>query len=114
VLMMTRLDRIGADRRRDLLNTLCTIADREAGFRSLGDTWADTTTPHGRLTAHRARRAGRVREGANPHPQRAKAANVRKPVASGWGDRRDDAAPDQGGATPPRQWRADARHRQIV
>jgi DNA invertase Pin-like site-specific DNA recombinase len=26
-----------------------TIADRKAGFRSLGDTWADTTTSHGRL-----------------------------------------------------------------
>ena len=33
----------------DLLNTLGTIADRKAGFRSLGDTWADTTTSHGRL-----------------------------------------------------------------
>src|SRR5271166_4045902 len=34
---------------RDLLNTLAFIADREAGFRSLGDAWADTTTAHGRL-----------------------------------------------------------------
>ena len=34
---------------RDLLNTLGTITDRKAGFRFLGDTWADTTTPHGRL-----------------------------------------------------------------
>ena len=34
---------------RDLLNTLATIPDRKAGFRSLGDTWADTTTAHGRL-----------------------------------------------------------------
>ena len=25
------------------------IADRKADFRSLGDTWADTTTPHGGL-----------------------------------------------------------------
>jgi DNA invertase Pin-like site-specific DNA recombinase len=33
----------------DLLNTLGTIADRKAGFRSLDDTWADTTTPHGHL-----------------------------------------------------------------
>ena len=33
----------------DLLNTLGTIADRKAGFRSLGDAWADTTTSHGRL-----------------------------------------------------------------
>jgi DNA invertase Pin-like site-specific DNA recombinase len=34
---------------RDLLNTLAAIAGKDAGFRSLGDTWADTTTPHGRL-----------------------------------------------------------------
>src|SRR5271170_1786641 len=48
VLMVTRLDRL-ARSTRDLLNTLATIAGRQAGFRSLGDTWADTTTPHGRL-----------------------------------------------------------------
>jgi DNA invertase Pin-like site-specific DNA recombinase len=48
VLMVTRLDRL-ARSTRDLLNTLGTIADGKAGFRSLGDTWADTTTPHGRL-----------------------------------------------------------------
>ena len=29
---------------------LAVIAGKEAGFRSLGDTWAHTTTPHGRLT----------------------------------------------------------------
>ena len=34
---------------RDLLNVLATVGEREAGFRSLKDTWADTTTPHGRL-----------------------------------------------------------------
>ena len=33
----------------DLLNTLAAITERNAGFRSLGDTWADTTTAHGRL-----------------------------------------------------------------
>jgi DNA invertase Pin-like site-specific DNA recombinase len=31
------------------LNTLAAIADRKAGFRSLGDAWADTTTSHARL-----------------------------------------------------------------
>jgi DNA invertase Pin-like site-specific DNA recombinase len=46
--MVTRLDRL-ARSTRDLLNSIATIADRKAGFRSLGDTWADTTTPHGRL-----------------------------------------------------------------
>src|ERR1700760_4797563 len=48
VLMVTRLDRL-ARSTRDLLNTLATIAERKAGFRSLGDTWADTTSAHGRL-----------------------------------------------------------------
>jgi DNA invertase Pin-like site-specific DNA recombinase len=48
VLMVTRLDRL-ARSTRDLQNTLGTIADRKGGFRSLGDTWADTTTTHGRL-----------------------------------------------------------------
>jgi DNA invertase Pin-like site-specific DNA recombinase len=48
VLIVTRLDRL-ARSTRDLLNVLATVAEREAGFRSLKDTWADTTTPHGRL-----------------------------------------------------------------
>jgi len=48
VLMVTRLYRL-ARSTRDLLNTLAAIADRKAGFRSLGDAWADTTTSHGRL-----------------------------------------------------------------
>ena len=34
---------------RDLLNTLAQIAERKAGFRSLADTSADTTSSHGRL-----------------------------------------------------------------
>jgi DNA invertase Pin-like site-specific DNA recombinase len=34
---------------RDLLNTLAAITGKKAGFRSLGDAWADTTTAHGRL-----------------------------------------------------------------
>ena len=42
------LDRL-ARSTRDLLNTLAAIADRKAGFRSLGDAWTDTTTAHGRL-----------------------------------------------------------------
>jgi DNA invertase Pin-like site-specific DNA recombinase len=48
VLMVTRLDRL-ARSTRDLLNTLATITAKGAGFRSLNDTWADTTTAHGRL-----------------------------------------------------------------
>ena len=48
VLVVSRLDRL-ARSTRDLLNILATIADKKAGFRSLGDTWANTTTAHGRL-----------------------------------------------------------------
>jgi DNA invertase Pin-like site-specific DNA recombinase len=48
VLMVTPLDRL-ARSTRNLLNTLDAIAGKGAGFRSLGDTWADTTTAHGRL-----------------------------------------------------------------
>ena len=46
-LLVTRLDRL-ARSTRDLLNILDTMK-AGAGFRSLGDAWADTTTPHGRL-----------------------------------------------------------------
>jgi DNA invertase Pin-like site-specific DNA recombinase len=48
ILLVTRLDRL-ARSTRDLLNILAGIADRNAGFRSLADAWADTTTAHGRL-----------------------------------------------------------------
>jgi DNA invertase Pin-like site-specific DNA recombinase len=47
-LLVTKLDRL-ARSTRDLLNTLDTIAKAGASFRSLGDPWADTSTPHGRL-----------------------------------------------------------------
>jgi hypothetical protein len=46
VLLVTRLDRL-ARSTRDLLNVL--VGKAGAGFRSLADAWADTTTPHGRL-----------------------------------------------------------------
>jgi DNA invertase Pin-like site-specific DNA recombinase len=47
-LVVTRLDRL-ARSTRDLLNVIAAIAERGAGFKSLKDSWADTTTPHGRL-----------------------------------------------------------------
>ena len=47
-LLVTRLDRL-ARSTRDLLNILDVVAQAGAGFRSLADIWADTTTPHGRL-----------------------------------------------------------------
>ena len=48
VLIVTRLDRL-ARSTRDLLNTLAAVNEAGAGFKSLRDTWADTTTAHGRL-----------------------------------------------------------------
>ncbi len=48
ILVVTRLDRL-ARSTRDLLNLLGAVAEKGAGFKSLRDTWADTTTPHGRL-----------------------------------------------------------------
>jgi DNA invertase Pin-like site-specific DNA recombinase len=48
VLLVTRLDRL-ARSTKDLLNCLDQVGKAGAGFKSLADTWADTTTPHGRL-----------------------------------------------------------------
>ena len=47
-LIVTKLDRL-ARSTRDLLNTLGAIGEAGATLKSLGDGWADTTTPHGRL-----------------------------------------------------------------
>jgi DNA invertase Pin-like site-specific DNA recombinase len=47
-LIVTKLDRL-ARSTRDLLNSLAEIAQRGAAFKSLGDSWADTTTPAGKL-----------------------------------------------------------------
>ena len=48
VLLVTKLDRL-ARSTRDLLNTLAAIDEARAGFCSLGDPWADGTSPHGKL-----------------------------------------------------------------
>lgn len=81
VLLVTRLDRL-ARSTRDLLNTLAAIAGRGAGFKSLRDLWADTTTAHGRLMltvlaglAEFERELIRTRTGEGR--QRAKARGVR-------------------------------------
>ena len=48
VFVVTRLDRL-ARSTRDRLRALAAITDRKAGFRSIGDKWADTPTAHGRF-----------------------------------------------------------------
>ena len=58
---MTRLDRL-ARSTRNLLNTLAAIKTEKAAFRSLTDTWADTTTSHGRLMLNRSLRSGGIFE----------------------------------------------------
>ena len=47
-LLVTRLDRL-ARSTRDLLNTFQQITERNADFKFLADTWAASTTAHGRL-----------------------------------------------------------------
>ena len=47
-ILVTRLDRL-ARSTRDLLNLLHQLGERAVAFKSLADTWADTTTPQGRL-----------------------------------------------------------------
>jgi DNA invertase Pin-like site-specific DNA recombinase len=46
--IVARLDRL-ARSTRDLLNTLDAVGKAGASFKSLADTWADTTSAHGRL-----------------------------------------------------------------
>jgi DNA invertase Pin-like site-specific DNA recombinase len=46
--VVAKLDRLSRSTR-DLLNTLHAISKAGAAFKSLGDAWADTTTPHGKL-----------------------------------------------------------------
>jgi DNA invertase Pin-like site-specific DNA recombinase len=47
-LLVTRLDRL-ARSTRDLLNIIHEVTERGAAFKSLADTWCDTTTAHGKL-----------------------------------------------------------------
>ncbi len=53
VVTVARRDRAGPSTR-DFLNILAAITGKEAGFRSLGDAWADTTTVHGRTACYQA------------------------------------------------------------
>jgi DNA invertase Pin-like site-specific DNA recombinase len=48
MLVVTRLDRL-ARSTLDLLRVLDDLSKRGVGFRSIKDSWADTSTPHGKL-----------------------------------------------------------------
>jgi DNA invertase Pin-like site-specific DNA recombinase len=80
VLIVTRLDRL-ARSTRDLLNVLATVGEREAGFRSLKDTWADTTTPHGRLMLTVLGGLAEFERESLSEPAQAKAGSALRPVA---------------------------------
>jgi DNA invertase Pin-like site-specific DNA recombinase len=86
ILLVCRLDRL-ARSTRDLLNTLAAIAEKGAGFKSLHDTWADTTTPHGRLMltvlgglAEFERELIRARTGAGRERAKARGVKFGRPV----------------------------------
>src|SRR5580704_12370661 len=89
VVTVTRLDRL-ARSTRDLLHTLAAITGKKAGFRSLADTWADTTTAHGRLMltvlgglAEFERELIRVRTGEGRERAKARGQSLgRKPILS--------------------------------
>jgi len=104
--MVTRLDRLPR-LTRDLLNTLAQITGKGAGFRSLHDTWADTTTAHGRLMltvlgglAEFERELIRARTGEGR--ERAKA---RRPA---WPQAEVHPSSAVRGDQAPRSWRGDA------
>jgi DNA invertase Pin-like site-specific DNA recombinase len=85
VMIVTRLDRL-ARSTRDLLNIVHQVANAGAGFKSLGDTWADTTTPHGRLMltilgglAEFGRELIRVRTGEGRARARARGVHMGRP-----------------------------------
>ena len=96
VLLVTRLDRL-ARSTRDLLNVLDAIGKVGAGFRSLADTWADTTTPHGRLMltilgglAEFERELIRARTGEGRKRAKARGVHMGRPPALN-GDQRREA-----------------------
>ncbi len=107
VLIVTRLDRL-ARSTRDLLNTLAVIAERKAGFRSLGDTWADTTTSHGRLMLTVLGGLAEFERDLSPRPHGRRP----RPRRGAWREARTQAqahpAPAEGSPCPPRARRGDA------
>jgi hypothetical protein len=110
VLMVTRLDRL-ARSTRDLLNILDAIGKAGAGFKSLSDAWADTTTPHGRLMltilgglAEFERELILARTGDRPCPCEGQGRAF-------WPAAEADTAPTAGGPAAPRSGRDASRCR---
>jgi DNA invertase Pin-like site-specific DNA recombinase len=110
VLMVTHLDRL-ARSTHDLLNILDAIGKARAGFKSLSDAWADTTTPHGRLMltilgglAEFERELILARTGDGRARAKAKSVRFGRPAEA-------DAAPAAGGPAAPRRRRDASRCR---
>ena len=111
VVTVTRLDRL-ARSTRDLLNTLAAVTGKKAGFRSLADAWADTTTAHGRLMltvlgglAEFERELIRVRTGGGRARAKANGQSLPRPQAKAY------PAPAARGDPAPRPGRTTGRHR---
>ena len=84
------------------MNTLAAITDSKAGFRSLGDAWADTTTPHGRLMLTvLGGLAEFERELIRARTSEGRARAVARGVKLGR-QAEADAAPEEGGDQAPR------------
>jgi DNA invertase Pin-like site-specific DNA recombinase len=103
VLLVTRLDRL-ARSTRDLLNVLDAIGKAGAGFRSLADAWADTTTAHGRLMltvlgglAEFERELIRVRTGEGRKRAKARGVHMGRPAKLNHDQRREALADASGG-----------------
>jgi hypothetical protein len=110
VLMVPRLDRL-ARSTRDLLNTLAVIAERKAGFRSLADTWADTTTSHGRLIFTVLGGLAEF-EKVDPRSHQRGTCPRQGTRRQTWPQTENDRTPEARGDPPPRpRWRARARDR---
>ena len=97
------------------MNTLAAITDRKAGFRSLADAWADTTTAHGRLMLTVLGGLAEFEREANPRPHRrgpgANEGERQEPRSSVQADAPPEARGDQ--ATRQRQGNADRDRRQL-
>jgi DNA invertase Pin-like site-specific DNA recombinase len=105
VLLVTRLDRL-ARSTRDLLNILDTITKAGAGFKSLADAWADTTTPHGRLMltvlgglAEFERELIRARTGEGRNRAKARGIHMGRPPALNRDQQREALARRDAGET---------------
>lgn len=104
ILLVTRLDRL-ARSTRDLLNIIDAIAKAGAGFRSIADAWADTTTPHAHAMlpvlgglAEFERELIRIRTGEGRTRAKARGQHMGRPAALTRRQQQEAVAALEGGA----------------